>query len=144
MKIERVVIDTNVLISAALMDDSLPARARNHALRHGRLIATEATIREFVDRIQSSKFDAYVSQEARLALARGFEKVVDLVLVNQVIRACRDPRDDKFLEAAVNGRADAIITGDKDLLVLDPFAGIRILTPAGYLAPVAGEADRRG
>jgi predicted nucleic acid-binding protein len=49
------------------------------------------------------------------------------------IRACRDPRDDKFLEVAVNGRADAIVTGDQDLLVLNPFQGIPILSPAGYL-----------
>jgi len=49
------------------------------------------------------------------------------------IRACRDPRDDKFLEVAVHGRADAIVTGDADLLALHPFRGIAILTPAAYL-----------
>jgi predicted nucleic acid-binding protein len=52
----------------------------------------------------------------------------------RVVRACRDPSDDKFLEVAVNGRADLIITGDRDLLELDPFMGIAILTPAAYLA----------
>ena len=50
------------------------------------------------------------------------------------IRACRDPKDDKFLEVATHGRADAIITGDQDLLTLNPFRGIAILTPAEYLA----------
>jgi putative PIN family toxin of toxin-antitoxin system len=49
------------------------------------------------------------------------------------IRACRDARDDKFLEVAVHGKADAIVTGDADLLALDPFQGIAILTPADYL-----------
>jgi len=49
------------------------------------------------------------------------------------IRACRDPKDDKFLEVAVDGRADAIVTGDHDLLELHPFHGIAILTPADYL-----------
>jgi putative PIN family toxin of toxin-antitoxin system len=49
------------------------------------------------------------------------------------IRACRDPRDDKFLEVAVHGRADLIVTGDRDLLDLHPFRGIAILTPADYL-----------
>ena len=49
------------------------------------------------------------------------------------VRACRDPRDDKFLEVAVRGRADAIVTGDADLLALHPFRGIAILTPAKYL-----------
>jgi putative PIN family toxin of toxin-antitoxin system len=49
------------------------------------------------------------------------------------IRACRDPRDDKFLEVAVHGHADLIVTGDADLLALNPFQGIAILTPAEYL-----------
>jgi uncharacterized protein len=54
------------------------------------------------------------------------------------IKACRDPKDDKFLELAVNGRADLIISGDKDLLVLHPFMGIAIVMPATYLeAPPA-------
>jgi putative PIN family toxin of toxin-antitoxin system len=57
----------------------------------------------------------------------------ELVPIPTPIRACRDPRDDKFLEVAVHGRADAIVTGDADLLALNPFRGIAILTPSGYL-----------
>jgi uncharacterized protein len=60
--------------------------------------------------------------------------LVEIVEVVQQVHACRDPKDDGFLEAAVNGRADVVITGDKDLLALDPFRGIAILTPAAYLA----------
>jgi predicted nucleic acid-binding protein len=55
------------------------------------------------------------------------------VTILSPVRACRDPRDDKFLEVAVHGRADAIVTGDRDLLDLNPFRGIAILTPAEYL-----------
>jgi predicted nucleic acid-binding protein len=54
--------------------------------------------------------------------------------VLQRIRASRDPEDDQFLEAAVNGRADVIVTGDKDLLDLSPLRGIAIVTPVDYLA----------
>jgi putative PIN family toxin of toxin-antitoxin system len=79
------------------------------------------------------RFDRYGSCERRLQLANAFILATEEVLVTDPIRACRDPRDDKFLEAAVHGRADAIITGDLDLLALDPFDGIRILTPAIYL-----------
>jgi len=56
-----------------------------------------------------------------------------VVSISVPIRVCRDPRDDKFIEAAVHSRANAIITGDLDLLALDPFHGIRILTPATFL-----------
>ena len=51
----------------------------------------------------------------------------------QHVQACRDPRDNKFLEVAVNGRADILVSGDKDLLALHPFRGIDIITPADYL-----------
>lgn len=136
MKIERVVVDTNVLISAALLEDSVPARARNHALRHGKLLATEATLAELVDRMLSAKFDAYVSRGSRDALLQRLVPVIEIVPVIQVVKACRDPRDDKFLEAGLNGRADAIVTGDRDLQILHPFQGMHILSPAAYLARV--------
>ncbi len=53
------------------------------------------------------------------------------------VTACRDPTDDKFLELAVNGRADLIISGDADLLVLNPFRGIAIMTPAAFVQSAA-------
>ena len=58
------------------------------------------------------------------------------VAITESVGACRDPKDDKFLELAVSGRADYLVTGDLDLLVLDPFRGVRILTPADFLAAV--------
>ena len=140
MAIERVVIDTNVFISAALIDESVAARARNHAVAHGQLIGTDETIRELVDRLLAPKFDRYVSRAARETLLRRLQPIIEVVPVTQLIRACRDPRDDKFLEAAVNGRAAIIMTGDKDLLVLNPFAGVSIVTPAAYLESHATKA----
>jgi len=56
-----------------------------------------------------------------------------MVPVIHTIRACRDPRDDKFLELAVNGEADLIVTGDQDLLALHPFRDVPIITPAAYV-----------
>jgi len=55
------------------------------------------------------------------------------VEIRERIRICRDPSDDKFLEAAVNGGADLLLTGDADLLALNPFRGTRIMTPGEYL-----------
>jgi putative PIN family toxin of toxin-antitoxin system len=49
------------------------------------------------------------------------------------INACRDPKDDKFLSLAVSGGATHLVTGDKDLLALDLFEGVRILTPHAFL-----------
>jgi predicted nucleic acid-binding protein len=61
----------------------------------------------------------------------------ELVAITERIAACRDPKDDKFLELAVAGRADLIVTGDADLLVLNPFRDISIVTPAAFVQGVA-------
>lgn len=141
MKIERFAFDTNVLISAALIDESVSARARNHAVGHGQLIATEETFAELAGRLLAPKFDRYVSRATRETLLRRLQPIIEIVSVVQVVRVCRDPRDDMFLEAAVNGRADVVVTGDKDLLALHPYSRIAILTPSDYLALVEPESE---
>ena len=57
----------------------------------------------------------------------------ELVEITERIAACRDPKDDKFLELAVNGHADVLITGDADLLALNPFRRVPIITPADFV-----------
>ena len=56
----------------------------------------------------------------------------ELVAISEPVTGCRDPDDDKFLELAVNGHANSIISGDIDLLVLDTFRGIPIITPTAF------------
>jgi len=131
---ERVVIDTNVLISGLLSTTSTPAQAVDKAVTHAQLVATAETLRELIEKLLSRKFDRYVGRERRDALLQRVASLVEIVDLLQPIRASRDPKDDKFLEAAVNGRADVIVTGDKDLLDLNPFRGIAIVAPADYLA----------
>ena len=70
--------------------------------------------------------------------------VVDLMLLRGEaveprieLKACRDPKDDKFLDVAVEGRADALVSGDQDLLILHPFQGIPIIEPAEFPAMLA-------
>ena len=130
---ERVVIDTNVLISGLFLATSTPAQAVDKAVTKAQLVATMETLRELIEKLHSPKFDRYVRRKRRDALLERVASLVEIIDVLQSIRASRDPKDDKFLEAAVNGRADAIVTGDKDLLDLNPFRGIAIVTPAAYL-----------
>ena len=131
---ERVVIDTNVLISGLPSASSTPAQAVDKAVAKAQLVATTETLRELIAKLHSPKFDRYVRRERRNALLERVASLVEIIDVLQPIRGSRDPKDDKFLEAAVNGRADVIVTDDKDLLDLDPFRGIAIVTPAAYLA----------
>jgi putative PIN family toxin of toxin-antitoxin system len=84
-------------------------------------------------RLLSPKLDRYVSRDRRDALLLRLAPLVEIVDILQTIRASRDPTDDKFLEAAVNGCADVLVSGDGDLLELGPFRGIPIMTPSAYL-----------
>jgi len=69
---------------------------------------------------------------------RWYSKPKKQVAVNEAITACRDAKDDKFLELAVSGKASHIVSGDADLLVLHPFRSIAILTPQAFLANLLG------
>lgn len=79
------------------------------------------------------KFDPYVSREDRRRFINLLGGVSRIVPIARKVHVCRDPRDDIFLDVALNGEAKAIITGDEDLLELDPFHGVRIVKPAEFL-----------
>jgi len=130
---KRVVLDTNALISRLLSRGSVPARAVDLALAHHQILASEATLMELAEVLSRAKFDPYLTIDERQNFLRLFDRIAERIEVVRAIRVCRDPRDDKFLELAVEGEADIIITGDNDLLTLDPFQGISILTPARFL-----------
>lgn len=57
-----------------------------------------------------------------------------MVEIAETIKICRDPKDDKLLELASSGKADFLVTGDNDMLVLNPFRGIEIITPRDFLS----------
>src|SRR5262249_7819656 len=131
---QRIVVDTNVLVSRLLVADSTPAQAVRVARRNGLLLVSDATMYELAEVLNREKLDRYVTLKDRRRFLRELARIAEFVPIIQVIRECRDPEDDKFLEVAVNGRADTIITGDEDLLALHPWRGISIVTPAVYLA----------
>jgi uncharacterized protein len=129
----RLVVDTNVFVSAIILPLSVPRRAFDQALDHSVLLFSEATMSELTDVLFRQKLDSYVSREERLLFLRRLASAAEFVPVIQIVRECRDPKDDKFLEVALNGRADVIVTGDADLLELHPWRGSAILSPADYL-----------
>jgi putative PIN family toxin of toxin-antitoxin system len=129
----RCVVDTNVFLSAIMSPLSTPRKAVDKVLDEGVLVFSEPTMDELKEVILRSKFDDYVSREERAIFLSQLESVAEFAPIIQLLRECRDPRDDKFLEVALNGTADVIITGDADLLALHPWRGIHIVSPAELL-----------
>ena len=134
MKVERVVLDTNVLISAALRPEG-PPRAVVDVVRaeNGVLLFSDETFDELRSRLQFPKFDDYVDREARAVYFAQLEAVSEWVSIAGAKLGCRDPDDDKLLETALMGEANCLITGDQDLLEMSSFHDIPILAPGNFL-----------
>lgn len=129
----RVVIDTNVLVSFFLRRGSTPWRVVKDVLECGELLVSDETVAELEEVLRRSKFDRYVSRTLREEFLATLPEFATPVAIVERIQACRDPRDDKFLEAAVNGRADFLVTGDRALLAMRTFRSVAIVSPSGYL-----------
>ncbi len=132
----RVIFDNNVLISAALLKHSFPYLAFKKAVNDPTitLLRSNESLTELNNTISNTKFDKYFKDEIKreeFLVSFIFESVN--IKIMHKINECRDPKDNKYLELALSGTADCIITGDKDLLVLNPFRGISIITPKEFL-----------
>jgi len=132
-------MDTSTLVSAALRIGSVPQQALLQVLGSCDLCASTETLAELERVLDRKKFDRYLDQESRQVFVALIRRNVQLFAVTDAdIKAaqppCRDSMDNKFLALALAAGADAIVSTDEDLLVLDPWRAIAILTPARFLA----------
>ncbi len=128
-----VVVDTGIWVSALqfAQQRGTPRLAIEKAAREHTIAICHA-IEEEVLRVLPTKFRwSPVDVSAAMNAVFPFPLRVE---ISGNLRVCRDPNDDMVLECAVVSGAQFIITGDKDLLVLDPYKGIRIVNPAEFLA----------
>lgn len=128
----RFVFDTNILISASLLPDSLPASVLKQGENKGLVLYSEDTLAELFSVLQRPKFKKYIDDETLAELLAQIQQNWINIPILQTVQVCRDPKDNKFLDLALNGEADYLITGDDDLLELHPFQGISILTPRAF------------
>jgi len=129
----RCVADTNVLISSLLLKNSTPFQAVEQIFLKGVMLMSESTLAEVRRVLGKKKLERYIIPEERQIFLAKFLMESELVEIRERVEACRDPKDNQFLELAVNGKADFLVTGDEDLLVLHPFRAIQILTPRDFL-----------
>jgi uncharacterized protein len=129
----RLVVETNVFVSAAIKQNSLLVLVVCWIDQHDGLLKSSATEQQLLEILGRP----YIAATTIPALHEGVARILaaaELVPIRERIAACRYPTDDKFLELAVNGRADLIVSGDGDLLALDRSA---IVTPAAFVQGVS-------
>ncbi len=129
----RFVLDTNIIISALLLKESVARQAFDKARAEGTILVSQATIEELNNVIHRPGFDRYILEDERIQFITAFVLEATFVEITEAITGCRDQKDDKFLEVAVNGQATIIISGDNDLLSLTSFRKIPVLTPRQFL-----------
>jgi uncharacterized protein len=134
----RAVLDTNILISRILSPYGNPARIfqrlRDEAFE---LVLSEPILAEFREMMSYDRLRRLhrLSDEEIVSAAADLAATATLVEPAERLNVVPDdPDDDKFLEAAVAGEAEFVVSGDHHLLVLKTFRGIRVLTPAVFVA----------
>ena len=133
------VADTNTLISAVILPFSIAANAIKKAETIGKIAMSEATKIEFENVLFREKFDKYLSIEERIKILNNLTKEFIYKEITVEITDCRDPKDNLFLELAISSKAECIISGDNDLLVLHPFRNIPILNASDFLIRFDGQ-----
>jgi putative PIN family toxin of toxin-antitoxin system len=129
----RLIIDTNVIVSSLLFAYSVPRQAVNKALDHGNILISQPIVLELTKVLSRKKLNRYLLEEERIKFLADFLKVTEVIEITQNFDLCRDKKDNKFIDLAVCGNADYLITGDDDLLILKSFHSTSIITPRQFL-----------
>ena len=129
----KVVFDTNTSVSGILWLHSTPAQALRFALSRGIILHSAETFSELERVLSRSKFDRYLPLALRLSFLADFKAKMTMLPIHSDLQMCRDVDDNKFLNLALDGGADYLVTGDEDLLCLDPFSSCRIVNAADFL-----------
>jgi len=132
----RIVIDTGILVSAALRPESVPALALEKALLHFEVCASAETLAELESVLLRDKFDRYAPVSLRQAFVSGLRSHLAMIDVRMTITDCTDPKDNKFLALAETCGAEMIVASDADLIVMHPWRDIPILPPSAFLVAI--------
>jgi putative PIN family toxin of toxin-antitoxin system len=119
-----------------LFEGSNPDLAIRDALQNGKILFSLELIEEIDEVLSRAKFRKYITDQEREEFLDSFIDRGILIEVVDVVNECRDAKDDKILELSLSGKADLIISGDKDLLVLNPFRSIQIQSVDQFLKSV--------
>ena len=128
----RLVLDTNVLVSAILSPVSISAKILNWGEDNGIILYSTATLAEVLSVLGRSKFSKYIDHDDIDGLSIRIKTAWLLIEILNQVQLCRDPKDDKFIDLALNGEASHLITGDNDLLVLQSIQNISVINPRTF------------
>ncbi len=131
-KISRIIIDTNLWISFLITKDFSKLDEILFS-RQGILIFSQELLDEFLEVAKRPKFRRFFSSSDIEAILETIEEYADFVTVQTKVEICRDSKDNFLLSLSIDGNADFLLTGDKDLLDLIKFGETKIITISNFL-----------
>ncbi|PJA99796.1 MAG: putative toxin-antitoxin system toxin component, PIN family [Ignavibacteriales bacterium CG_4_9_14_3_um_filter_30_11] len=123
----KIVIDSNIWISV-FINKEVQVFITEILDKEVKIISSEIQVEEIADVLARPKLAKHISQSLIKEFLTLFLKAVEIVEIKITVNDCRDLKDNYILETALSGDADFIITADNDLLVLDPYRNLRIVT----------------
>ncbi|MBD2559443.1 MULTISPECIES: putative toxin-antitoxin system toxin component, PIN family [Nostoc] len=135
MNHKLIVIDTNVLLNAALSPNGTACKALDKVYKEFKISQIDETYQELNTRIYKPKFDKYISDEDRQDFLDIVKKYSQFIEIKSQINTCRNPDNNKFLELAKDANAEFLIIGYQDLLSLKTLAEYQnqIITPRDFI-----------
>jgi len=128
-----IVLDTSTLVSAIGWKESKPRHILNRCLNKEFIILISPDcLKELKDVLFRKKFD-FIDKDMKEELLLLLCEIAKIVIPKTHIKICRDKKDNKFIELAIDGKANYIVTGDDDLLSLKKFDNIKIISPSDFL-----------
>jgi uncharacterized protein len=132
----RIVVDTNVFVSILIRPGAAFLSFVDYIDQHATILYSTETLTELIDVLRRDKFAKYTTPADVAAFVKWIADAGELVTVEEAVSGSRDPKDNKFLALAIAGRAEYLVSGDKDLLVLSHIGNATIVSPADFLAAV--------
>jgi uncharacterized protein len=134
-----IVFDVSALVGAAIRRDGVPELAMRRALREDRIAVSKAVMAELLDVLARPRLARFLDSSLRAEVLSKLNTFGVFFEPEMPVTDCRDAKDNKYLELALASGAGAIVSSDADLLVLDPWRGLRTMRPADYLAEAGGK-----
>ena len=128
----RLVLDTNVLVSAIFSPLSISAKILNWGEDNGVILYSTDTLTEVLTVLERSRFSKYIDPDDIDGLSIRIKTAWLFIEILNRVQLCRDPKDDKFIDLVLNGEASHLITGDNDLLVLNQIEKTSIINPRTF------------
>ena len=128
-----VVFDTSTLVTVCLFPQRRPAQTLRIAVTEHSVCCSAETLAELVTVLRRDKFERWRPEAERAKFIEALMRVVTLVAITKVGTGCGDITDNKFLSLALSANATIIVSSDPDLLVMNPYQGIAIVDPNGFL-----------